>query len=66
MTTEEKTVEWCAECDTEVELKAVMEVQKCPSCGKRILPCSICPGPCVNVCELEKKRDEMEKDNGNQ
>ena len=34
--------EWCSRCEEEVELKETFSKQKCPSCKKRILPCSMC------------------------
>ncbi len=37
-----KTYEVCPHCGEEVELKAELMVQTCPSCGKRIVTCSMC------------------------
>ena len=34
-------VEWCAECEAEVLIPA-FGVSRCPECGARILPCSMC------------------------
>lgn len=50
-----KTDEWCPYCDTEVELDCELKVQKCPSCGYWITPCSICPlTDCSKPCPLER------------
>ena len=47
--------EWCPYCDTEVELEHDLKVQKCPSCGHWIVPCSICPlTNCSKPCPLER------------
>ena len=40
---EDKTYEVCPHCGEEVELDAELKVQTCPSCGKRIVTCSMCP-----------------------
>ena len=43
---EEKTEryeEWCADCDHIVDIANDFRVQKCPNCGKWLVPCSICP-----------------------
>jgi len=51
--------EWCPHCKTEVELENKREPQKCPSCGKLILPCSLCEydkvrcGKCEFLCAVE-------------
>ena len=37
-----KTYEVCPHCGEEVELEAELKVQTCPSCGKRIVTCSMC------------------------
>lgn len=34
--------ELCPHCENEVEIKESFTNQKCPECGKRILPCSMC------------------------
>ena len=34
--------EWCPNCNKEVEIPAVMGRHTCPSCGAKILSCSIC------------------------
>ena len=54
-TCEEKVDEWCPYCDTEVELEHELKVQRCPSCGHWIVPCSICPlTKCTKPCPLER------------
>lgn len=51
----EKTSEWCPHCDEEVELEHELKVQKCPNCGKWIVPCSVCPLiDCSVKCPLER------------
>lgn len=35
--------EYCGHCDTYVPLTNELKVQKCPNCGRAIVPCSICP-----------------------
>lgn len=44
--------EWCQNCESEVILKNKFVPQICPSCGKVILPCSLCEG-CVPNCPLK-------------
>jgi predicted RNA-binding Zn-ribbon protein involved in translation (DUF1610 family) len=34
--------ELCPKCGIEVELAVSFVIQKCPSCGKSIYPCSMC------------------------
>lgn len=43
------TIEWCPHCETEVELPLKLGQYKCPSCGKMILNCTMCPG-CQQEC----------------
>jgi len=43
------SVEFCPECEHEVELVNRMEVQTCPACEKPILPCAYC-------CELHYEK----------
>ena len=51
----DKAIEWCLYCDDEVELEHDLKVQRCPSCGHWIVPCSICPlENCSKPCPLEK------------
>lgn len=51
----EKTEEWCPHCDEAVELEHELKVQKCPNCGKWIVPCSVCPlTDCSAKCPLER------------
>lgn len=50
-----KTEEWCPHCDECVELEHELKVQKCPVCGKWIVPCSVCPlTDCSTKCPLER------------
>lgn len=55
---EEKTEryeEWCADCDHVVDIANEFRVQKCPNCGKWLVPCSICPlENCSKHCPLER------------
>lgn len=47
--------EYCPHCDIYVYLEHDFKVQKCPNCGKRLVPCSICPlGQCSKHCPLER------------
>jgi predicted RNA-binding Zn-ribbon protein involved in translation (DUF1610 family) len=49
------TEEWCPHCDTCIDLEHEFKVQKCPNCGKWIVPCSICPlENCSKHCPLER------------
>lgn len=56
--------EMCPHCECEVELEDRFDVQICPSCGRPILPCSLCY-TCLgwnDRCPLrdkEKKLNEM-------
>ena len=45
--------EWCPHCCDEVTLLKEFKVQKCPSCGNEILPCSMCD-ECTDKCPLAK------------
>lgn len=53
------TYEWCLHCDEEVILLAKKEAQACPSCGKLILPCSLCKD-CEQVCPIDDKLKHQE------
>lgn len=47
--------EYCPHCDTTVDLEDDFKVQKCPNCGKWIVPCSICPlDGCSAKCPLKR------------
>lgn len=58
--THEPTEEYCPHCDSYVELAGELKVQKCPNCGKWIVPCTLCPptdclqGYCSAKCPLER------------
>lgn len=52
---EDETEEWCPHCDSCVNLCGELKVQKCPNCGKWIVPCSLCPlTNCSTDCPLER------------
>ena len=52
---DETTEEWCPHCDTCVDLESELKVQRCPNCGKWIVPCSVCPlQDCSSKCPLER------------
>lgn len=49
------TEEYCPHCDMYVDLEYDFKAQKCPNCGKWIVPCSICPvDGCSVKCPLER------------
>lgn len=50
----EKVEEYCGHCDEYVCLESELKVQKCPNCGKAIVPCSICP-------MLDEKNSHLQK-----
>lgn len=69
--------EYCGECDTYVMLENELKVQKCPNCGKAIVPCSaLCPMlfgdyshlqncsscPLATLCEETNKTNKESKD----
>ena len=59
--------ELCPLCEDEVQLKNNFKLQICPTCGKYIVPCSICPlllnnGKCSSICHLEKLAYELNKE----
>jgi hypothetical protein len=45
-------VEMCPHCTHEVILETKFEIQKCPICGKRIAPCNLCDGNCIENCPI--------------
>lgn len=52
---DETTEEYCPHCDSMVDLSNEFKVQRCPNCGKWIVPCSICPlDQCSKHCPLER------------
>lgn len=61
--TDDGVTEYCPHCDDEVYLENELKVQKCPGCGKFIVPCNICPllakGICPTVCPLSSLAREM-------
>lgn len=57
-----ETEEICGYCDEVVILSQELKVQKCPKCGKWIVPCSACPlTDCVSNCPLEKMANILNK-----
>lgn len=56
------TYEYCPHCETEVELKAELNVQKCPNCGMYIVACSMCD-ECISPCKLEDKAKKLNAQN---
>lgn len=36
------TFEYCNECNSEIELPAIMGYHKCPECGKPVMTCNLC------------------------
>lgn len=62
----EKTYEICPYCGEEVELEAELKVQTCPSCGKRIVTCTMCPDYIeCHHCLLERVAHKENEDNSN-
>lgn len=52
---DDKIQEYCPHCDYYVELEDEFKVHKCPSCGKWIVACQVCPfDECVDRCPLER------------
>jgi predicted RNA-binding Zn-ribbon protein involved in translation (DUF1610 family) len=52
---DETTEEYCPHCDVVVDLSIDFKVQKCPNCGKWLVPCSLCPlQNCSKHCPLER------------
>ena len=54
-----KVIDWCPNCEHEVELGYNYKVQRCPVCSIDIMPCSLCEKyfsgeGCYN-CPLENK-----------
>ena len=64
MENENVVYELCPHCEEEIKLVNEFKVQVCPSCGKHIVVCSLCPllmmeGRCTNNCHLEKLANEL-------
>lgn len=59
--------EYCPHCDNEVDLLNEFKVQFCPSCGKAIVPCNICPlleeNKCSGKCPLETLANKINEKN---
>ena len=48
--------EFCSRCGDEVMLENEVKIQRCPTCGHYIVPCSICPyDSCTTKCEVQLK-----------
>ena len=67
MENENMIYELCPICEDEVQLKNEFKLQICPTCGKYIVPCSICQslnenGKCSNDCGLSKLADILNKE----
>lgn len=58
------TEEFCEYCEEYVELSQELKVQRCPKCGKWIVPCSACPleGCCASRCPLERVAQLLNKE----
>lgn len=60
---EDRVCEYCPHCDCEVNLENELKVQSCPNCGKKLVPCNICPlladGKCPNLCPLSELARRM-------
>lgn len=56
------TYEYCPHCESEVELKAELSVQKCPNCGMYIVACSMCE-ECISHCKLDERAKSMNSQN---
>jgi hypothetical protein len=56
--------EWCPNCCDEVKLDNEFRVQICPTCGKWILPCSMCDMDKVDCskCKLCEEVNQLEED----
>ena len=48
------TQEYCAECDTYVDLLPEFKVQVCPECGEPVVPCNLCPLLEESKCDSSK------------
>lgn len=62
----DKIYEMCPHCNDEVELEEYFDVQICPSCGRPILPCSMCY-TCIGWntgCQLREKQMQVERELG--
>jgi predicted RNA-binding Zn-ribbon protein involved in translation (DUF1610 family) len=60
----EEGVEFCEYCEEYVELSQELKVQRCPKCGKWIVPCSACPleGCYASRCPLERMAQLLNKE----
>lgn len=59
-----ETEEYCEFCENDVTLSQELKVQKCPNCGKWIVPCSACPlEECQFPCPLERMASILNANN---
>lgn len=54
-----KIYEWCPHCANEVTLIPVLLAQRCPECGKWVVPCSICENDENRDCEVEYQANNI-------
>jgi hypothetical protein len=55
--------EWCVHCDTCAHIEDEFKVQRCPNCGKWIVPCFICPlQSCARPCPLDRLATMLNED----
>lgn len=60
---DEELNQYCNHCDSFVHLEEKLEVQRCPECGKWIVPCSICPlKECSKHCPLDRYATILNKE----
>lgn len=54
-TMDTKIIEYCPHCECEVLIDTKFEIQTCPVCGKKIVPCNLCNGICCQNCSLNAR-----------
>lgn len=54
-TMDTKIIEYCPHCECEVLIDTKFEIQTCPVCGKKIVPCNLCNGICCQDCSLNAR-----------
>lgn len=63
----EMTIEFCNECESEVEIPSVVGLYSCPNCKKPLVNCSFCLDSAegaerdCNTCEWSIKADKLRK-----
>ena len=55
-----KIIEWCPYCGDEVEIEDRMDLQECPNCGNKILPCSLCDHDKCDCGECPFKKNKKQ------